>query len=344
MRLQLGGVILALGAIAIAVTPVGILLGALTVLVGAAVLYAVAWIFTQIGKIDGLESSAQKITNVLFMPFNAMVTLFKRFKDEIGIENMGGLALGLVQLGGGFIVLAAALAGSGAANMFGSMAGALGSIADGFTKLIGGTVEMKPSELLKFMVLNGKKLEGVVGYVGKLGKYYGQMASSGEGFIMAIKPLTALVVLFKDDGKKAAKHFKSFAKSHEKFTKSNNLLSVVKLNATAKMFDSLTALAKADSQGNVMKTLADNLLKSVAELSSAVKDLDDVVSKQNKSNGNMGDSITNAIGKMKDIIGIKTKEVEASGQPLASLDDVVDAISELEETLIGSGIRVRGRG
>ena len=51
----LGGVILALGAIATVVTPVGILLGALTVLVGAAVLYAVAWIFTQIGKIDGLK-------------------------------------------------------------------------------------------------------------------------------------------------------------------------------------------------------------------------------------------------------------------------------------------------
>tara|TARA_B110000971_G_scaffold221997_1_gene272404 strand:- start:539 stop:3580 length:3042 start_codon:yes stop_codon:yes gene_type:complete len=339
-----GGVILALGAIAIAVTPVGILLGALTVLVGAAVLYAVAWIFTQIGKIDGLESSAQKITNVLFMPFNAMVTLFKRFKDEIGIENMGGLALGLVQLGGGFIVLAAALAGSGAANMFGSMAGALGSIADGFTKLIGGSVEMKPSELLKFMVLNGKKLEGVVGYVGKLGEYYGQMASAGAPFILALKPLTDIVYNFNEYGSTSAANFLKFSNAHVKFKNSNNDLSLTKLNATTKMFDSLTALAKADSQGNVMKTLADNLLKSVAELSSAVKDLDDVVSKQNKSNGNMGDAITNAIGKMKDIIGIKTKEVEASGQPLASLDDVVDAISELEETLIGSGIRVRGRG
>ncbi len=92
------------------------------------------------------------------MPFNAMVDLFKRFKDDIGIENMGGLAAGIGKLALAWLGLGAALAGSAAGGVLSSIGGLASAAFDGLTKLFGGNVEMKPSELLRFLVKNSQTL------------------------------------------------------------------------------------------------------------------------------------------------------------------------------------------
>ena len=338
----LGGVILALGAIAIAVTPVGILLGALTVLVGAAVLYAVAWIFTQIGKIDGLKESAQTITDVLFMPFNAMVDLFKRFKDEIGIENMGGLAAGIGKLALAWLGLGAALAGSAAGGVLSSIGGLASAAFDGLTKLFGGNVEMKPSELLRFLVRNSQTLLVTANTMTAISTAYKQIASRSQAFIEGIAPLGRFVErLGSETGVTAAMTFSSFSKSFKSYADANNGLDITKVEATTKMFNALADLAKNNGE-NAMKVLADSLLAAVAQLSDAVADLDKAVDKQGEATSGVGDVISGAIGKMKEIVTGKTKEIEANTPGGGStMDDVVEAIEALEDTLTGSGIKLR---
>lgn len=338
-----GGVILALGAIAMAVTPAGVLLGALTVLVGAGVLYAVAWIFTQIGKIDGLKESAQTITDVLFMPFNAMVDLLKRFKEEIGVEVMGDLALGIVKIAGAWIVLSAALAGAGAAGVFASVGGVISGIADGITELFGGTVEMKPSELLKFLVENSAKVIVGATALEKVAAGYRSIISNSAGFASGMAPLGRFLErLSSKNGQLAVASFDKFNKSYRTYADTNNELDITKVEATTKMFNALADLAKNNGE-NAMKVLADSLLKAVAQLSDAVSDLDKAVDKQGEATSGAGDVISGAINKMKELVTGKTKEI-AANTPGAdtSLDDVVEAIEALEDTLTGSGIKLRG--
>ena len=338
----LGGVILALGAIAIAVTPVGILLGALTVLVGAAVMYAVAWIFTQIGKIDGLKESAQTITDVLFMPFNAMVDLFQRFKDDIGIENMSGLAAGIGKLALAWLGLGAALAGSAAGGVLSSIGGLASAAFDGLTKLFGGEVEMKPSELLRFLVKNSQTLMVTADTMTKISNSYKLIAARSQGFIDGIAPLGRFVErLGSTTGILAAKTFNDFSNAYGSYARANNSLDVTKVEATTKMFNALADLAKNNGE-NAMKVLADSLLSAVAELSEAVENLDNAVDKQGQATSGVGDAISGAINKMKELVTGKTEEIEANTPGAGStMDDVVEAIEALEDTLVGSGIRVR---
>lgn len=337
----LGGVILALGAIALVVTPVGILLGALTVLVGAAVLYAVAWIFTQIGKIDGLKESAKTITEVLFMPFNAMVDILKRFKDEIGIENMGPLALGIGKIALAWLGLGAALAGSAAGGVLASIGGLASAAFDGLTKLFGGDVEMKPSELLRYLVRNSKSLVITGDAITKVSKAYQMIARGSGAFTEGIAPLGKFIErMGSSTGMIASQTFDSFSKSYRRYARANNSLDVTKVEATTKMFNALADLAKNDGE-NTMKVLADSLLRAVAELSEAVDNLDKAVDKQGKSTGGMGDVISGAIDKFKEVVTGNTKKVEAMTPKAGDNSDIVEAIQDLEDTLVASGIKIR---
>jgi hypothetical protein len=337
----LGGVILALGAIATVVTPVGILLGALTVLVGAAVLYAVAWIFTQIGKIDGLKEAAQTITDVLFMPFNAMVDLFKRFKDEIGIENMGALAAGIGQIALAWIGLSMALAGSAASGLFSKLAGVGGAIFDGITSFLGGEVEMTPSQLLKYLVRNSEKLVVTGNAIQMVSKAYTNVAGMSEAFIAGIAPFGDFVNrLGSYTGTLANENMKGLSKAYGQYAKANNSLDVTKVEATTKMFNALADLAKNNGE-NAMKVLADQLLNAVAQLSDAVADLDRAVAKQGKSTGGFGDAVSGAIDKFKEVVTGNTKKVEAMTPKAGNNADIIEAIQDLEDTLVASGIKIK---
>lgn len=337
----LGGVILALGAIATVVTPVGILLGALTVLVGAAVLYAVAWIFTQIGKIDGLKESAQTITDVLFMPFNAMVDLFKRFKDEIGVENMGGLAAGIGKLALAWLGLGAALAGSAAGGVLASIGGLASAAFDGLTKLFGGNVEMKPSELLRYLVKNSKNLVITGDAITKVSKAYQLIARGSGAFTEGIAPLGKFIErMGSTTGVIASQTFDSFSSSYRRYANANNSLDVTKVEATTKMFNALADLAKNNGE-NAMKVLADQLLEAVAQLSDAVADLDRAVAKQGKSTGGFGDVVSGAIDKFKEVVTGNTKKVEAMTPKSGNNADIIEAIQDLEDTLVASGIKIK---
>ena len=138
----------------------------------------------------------------------------------------------------------------------------------------------------------------------------------------------------------ASQTFDSFSKSYRRYARANNSLDVTKVEATTKMFNALADLAKNDGE-NTMKVLADSLLRAVAELSEAVDNLDKAVDKQGKSTGGMGDVISGAIDKFKEVVTGNTKKVEAMTPKAGDNSDIVEAIQDLEDTLVASGIKIR---
>ena len=180
------------------------------------------------------------------------------------------------------------------------------------------------------------------------------MAAAGRGFAelskyqsKGVKALNALLPFSNEWRVKylrsSATHVGTLAKNYGLLAKQSNKMNVGAINATTKMFDSLRKLAEQDN--NPMKVLADDLLKAVAELSTAVDALDKAVARQGKTSGEATSVIGKALNKVKDLVTSNTAEVKKNtpkgGAPKMDFSPVVDAISELEETLTSSGIKVK---
>jgi cell division septum initiation protein DivIVA len=106
------------------------------------------------------------------------------------------------------------------------------------------------------------------------------------------------------------------------------------------MFNALADLAKNNGE-NAMKVLADQLLNAVEQLSDAVADLDRAVAKQGKSTGGFGDAVSGAIDKFKEVVTGNTKKVEAMTPKAGNNADIIEAIQDLEDTLVASGIKIK---
>ena len=55
----------------------------------------------------------------------------------------------------------------------------------------------------------------------------------------------------------------------------------------------------------------------------------------------MGDVISGAIDKFKEVVTGNTKKVEAMTPKAGDNSDIVEAIQDLEDTLVASGIKIR---
>ena len=88
---------------------VGLLLGVVGMIVIAAGMLAVAWILS---AMPDLGAISQNFTNALMTPINAIIDAFVRIKEEIGVENILGLALGVAALGVAWLVFVASTAGA----------------------------------------------------------------------------------------------------------------------------------------------------------------------------------------------------------------------------------------
>jgi hypothetical protein len=234
-----------------------------------------------------------------------------------------------------------ALAGSAAAGLFSKLAGVGGAIFDGVTDFLGGDVEMTPSQLLKYLVRNSERLVVTGNAIQMVSKAYTNVSAMSEKFIAGIAPFGNFIhQMGSGTGIMAASAMTNFTNSYKDYAKANNSLDVTKVEATTKMFNALADLAKNNGE-NAMKVLADQLLNAVAQLSEAVADLDRAVAKQGKSTGGFGDVVSGAIDKFKEVVTGNTKKVEAMTPKSGDNADIIEAIQDLEDTLVASGIKIR---
>ena len=314
-------------------------LGALGMILLAGTIWAVAWIFS---KLPDLGAIGKNFTDMLLAPVNGMIDSFVRIKEELGIENLSALGAGLVSIAGGWLALVGALAGQAVGGLLTGVVSGAGKVLDfmtgGLTKTDG------PFEVLDKLIRRKKGITSLGPAVAAAGRGFAELSKYQS---KGIKALNALLPFSNEWRVKylrsSATHVGTLAKNYGLLAKQSNKMNVGAINATTKMFDSLRKLAEQDN--NPMKVLADDLLKAVAELSTAVDALDKAVARQGKTSGEATSVIGKALNKVKDLVTSNTAEVKKNtpkgGAPKMDFSPVVDAISELEETLTSSGIKVK---
>ena len=329
-----GAVISAVGIAVQALTPATLLMGALGIIVIAIVIVAVGWILSLLeGAMPALKTVAGGFVDIIMMPINAIITAFGRFKDEIGIENMIPLAVGVAALGGAWLIFSAAVAGGDVAGLLGSAAGAVGAIFDGIAGLFGGD-NPSPLDILKELAVLGPQIQTLAAPLTAVGTGFAMINKSAAGVAKAFESVTTFVS-DTDAGDLAAdaKSLTSIANSYTKISNASRTLNVKAIETTTNMFKALTDLAKNNGQ-SAMGILADKLLVAVKELTAAAGNLEESVAKQGDATSGIGDAVSGALGAVKETVTGVKKEVgkmTADAKGAMDLTPLIDAITKLEE-------------
>jgi hypothetical protein len=335
--LAIGGFALLIAGVGIAVqalTPVTLLLGALGIIVIAITIVAVGWILSLLEPaMPALKTVANGFVDIVMAPVHGIIDAFARFKNEIGIENLIPLAVGVAALGGAWLIFSAAVAGGNVAGLLGSAAGAVGAIFDGIGKLFGGKTP-SPLDILKELAILGPQIQTLAKPLMEVGAGFAMINKTANGVSKAFESVTKFVKNTNvDNFSKNAKSLSSIADSYTKISKASKTLNIKAIETTTNMFKALTDLAKNNGQ-SAMSVLADKLLVAVKELTDAAKNLEDSVSKQGNATSASADIITGAINTVKETVTGVKKEVgamTADAKGVMDIQPLIDAIQSLED-------------
>jgi len=337
-----GAVFLAIGFLVGEIGVVNIGYGLLGVIAIALTMLISFWILAGLSPImEPLKNVAQGFTDIFMMPFHGMIDIFKRFNDEIGIENMKGLALGIVYLAGAWLVLSAALAGSAIGGMAGAMANMIGNIADGISKIFGGNKSLSPIELLERLANIAPKVKALAEPIKSVGHSIAHIALNSAD---AIKALTSITTFANKTNQKKLTMAKdsvfSISNSYMRIAKASKAMNVKAIEASTNMFKALTDLANAKGE-NAMTVLADKLMKAVAQLSIVVENLEGAIEQQGGNTNSLSDAIGGAISSLTDkVLGAKEEVSKVSASTgTGDMSDVVAALQDIED-LLANGILV----
>ena len=335
---------LAIGAFALLITGVGIavqaltpatlLLGALGIIVIAITIVAVGWILSLLEPaMPALKSVATGFVDIVMAPINGIIDAFARFKNEIGVENLIPLAVGVAALGGAWLIFSAAVAGGEVAGLLGSAAGAVGAIFDGIGSLFGGD-QPSPLDILKELAVLGPQIQTLAKPLIAVGTGFALINKSANGVSKAFESVTKFVGKTNvDDFTANAKSLSSIANSYVKISNASRTLNVKAIESTTNMFKALTDLAKNKGE-SAMSVLADKLLVAVKQLTEAAGNLETSVSKQGDATSGIGDAVSGALNSVKETITGAKRDVSAmtaEAKGVLDIQPLIDAIQSLEE-------------
>ena len=327
-------VIAAVGIAVQALTPATLLLGALGIIVIAITIVAVGWILSLLEPaMPALKAVASGFVDIVMAPVNGIIDAFARFKNEIGVENLIPLAVGVAALGGAWLIFSAAVAGGSVAGLLGSAAGAVGAIFDGISSLFGGDTP-SPLDILKELAILGPQIQTLAAPLTAVGTGFALINKSAAGVSKAFESVTKFVEdTDVDDMTANAKSLSSIANSYIKISNASRTLNVKAIETTTNMFKALTDLAKNNGQ-SAMGILADKLLVAVKELTAAAGNLEDSVAKQGDATSGIGDAVSGALTAVKETVTGVKKEVgamTAEAKGVMDIQPLIDAIQSLED-------------
>ena len=329
-----GIVIAGVGLAVQALTPATLLLGALGIIVIAITIVAVGWILSLLEPaMPALKNVANGFVDIVMAPINGIITAFARFKNEIGIENLIPLAVGVAALGGAWLIFSAAVAGGSVAGLLGSAAGAVGAIFDGIASLFGGDTP-SPLDILKELAVLGPQIQTLAAPLTAVGVGFAMINKSANGVSKAFESVTKFVGdTDVDDLTANAKSLSSIANSYIKISNASKTLNVKAIESTTNMFKALTDLAKNKGE-SAMGILADKLMVAVKELTAAAGNLESSVSKQGDATSAAGDAISGAVTAVKETVTNVKKDVSkmtADAKGVMDIQPLIDAIQSLED-------------
>jgi hypothetical protein len=317
-----------------ALTPATLLLGALGIIVIAITIVAVGWILSLLAPaMPALKGVASGFVDIVMMPVHAIIGAFARFKNEIGIENMIPLAIGVAALGGAWLIFSAAVAGGDVAGLLGSAAGAVGAIFNGISSLFGGSTP-SPLDILKELAILGPQIQTLAAPLTAVGVGFAMINKSANGVSKAFESVTKFVGdTDVDDLTANSKSLSSIANSYVKISNASRTLNVKAIETTTNMFKALTDLAKNNGE-SAMGILADKLLVAVKELTAAAGNLEESVAKQGDATSGIGDVVSGALNSVKETVtGVKkdVSSMTADAKGVMDIQPLIDAIQSLEE-------------
>jgi len=306
----MGAAIVVMGIAVTALTPATLLLGALGIIVAAITILAVGWILAGLAPaMPNLVTVAQGITSVLLTPINGIIDVLARFKNEIGIENMIDLAIGVAALGGAWLIFSAAIGGASVVNGIGS---AIGGLFEGIGKLFGGDAP-SPIELLERIAAIGPKIMGLAKPLIAVGKGFSTINAASGGVMKAFRSVVEFhKSVDADDFTEQAKATKMIANSYKIMSDASRTMNIKAIRATTSMFKALDDLAKNGGE-SAMAILAEKLMVAVKELSGTVENLEKSVEKQGNATGGITDALSGAINSVKEtVLGAKKSTDKAN--------------------------------
>jgi hypothetical protein len=266
-------------------------------------------------------------------PVNGIIDAFARFKNEIGIENLIPLAIGVAALGGAWLIFSAAVAGGNVAGLLGSAAGAVGAIFDGIASLFGGDTP-SPLDILKELAVLGPKIQTLAKPLAEVGVGFAAINKSASGVSKAFKSVTEFASETDvDDFATNAKSLNSMANSYVKISNASRTINIRAIETTTNMFKALTDLAKNNGQ-SAMAVLADKLLAAVKELTAAAGNLEKSVATQGDNTSTANNLLEATMNKVKDTVtGVKkdVNKMTADAKGVMDMQPLIDAITSLEE-------------
>ena len=344
---------------------VGLLLGVVGMIVIAAGMLAVAWILS---AMPDLSAISKNFTDALMTPINAIIDAFARIKNEIGVDNLLSLALGVAALGVAWLVFVGATAGASIASGVGN---AIGAIFDGIAKLFGSD-KPSPLEILTKLAELAPKIQTLakpLTSVANAFRTFTRLAASG-----AVEKIGQLVnAVIEPIGPESAKalgisdmnaYLKTYASSMTKVAGAygqiaahSNSMNVEAIKASTDMFKALAYLASA-GKDNALAQLGDKLILAVKELASMIADFEGTVAEAGDTNNQASSSISNAASNLVDkLTGFFSSGSSPAPAPRAQaaggggstgtqeidVSSIVRAIQELEDTLTAQGIKIKER-
>lgn len=310
--------------------------GAIGMILVAGVIWVVAWIFSKLPTVD--VGAIDALSRGLMSPLHAMIDVLKRFKDEIGIENMLGLAGGMVAIAGGWLTLVAAIAGQAAGGFVSSIANLGSSIVDGISSLFGGKKTLTPIEILDKLLARAGRIELLADPIQKVGTAFKSIATFQDDVIDALGAMNQFLsgaVYYNISGGGV---LNTVGKNMKTIASASQGINIAAIKASTDMFDSLRALAEADGE-DAITAIANKLMKAVKELSETVDNLENAVDKMDKGQEKTGNfltrslkTMTDAVSKAQGEVAEATKSLQKEGSNI-DLRPVVRALGAIEDRL-----------
>ena len=341
----------------------GLLLGVVGMIVIAAGMLAVAWILS---AMPDLGAISKNFTDALMTPINAIIDAFARIKNELGVDNLLSLALGVAALGVAWLVFVGATAG---ASVVGGVGNLIGGLLDGIAGLFGGD-QPSPLEILEKLAELAPKIQSLAEPLNMVAAAFGKFSIlvAGGAVEKISKLVNAVVVPISEDVADAlgitdmntylntyAKTMRSVASSYGQIAAHSKSMNVEAIKASTDMFNALAYLASA-GKDNALAQLGDKLILAVKELASMIADFEGTVAEagdtNNQASSNISDAASNLVDKLTGFFSSDSSPAPApqpqavggggnTGTQEIDVNSIVRAIQELEDTLTAQGIKVR---
>lgn len=318
------------GAIAIGLGLLGIIAAALGILIAGWILSGLA------GAMPKLKVVAQGFVDIVMMPLNSMVNLFKKVNDDIGVDNLVPLSLGIAAMGGAMIVLGLGAAAMGAGGAYGGVAAFFGSIADaGSSAIRGKEVDNSPLGILMVLLANSSKIMELANSMSAVGNSLKLFNNIDGAITKMVYNIGSMMATDPNTFKSNALAFSGVSGSFVTIAVASNKMNVKAIEATTLMFKALNDLVYNKPE-STLQIFAQQLMVAVKELSEAVAELERV---NLAGNNNLGDQLGNFVGNINDKIFGKAEEVKEKAKELekagaaekVDMTPVVQAIQNLED-------------